>query len=53
MTEKFENEGLQIEARFLQSKGESNDDDGKYSCLIEYSQIVEKKLRKIILASPN
>jgi len=31
MTDKFEHEGLQIEARFLQSKGESNDEDGKYS----------------------
>ena len=29
MTEKFENEGLQIEARFLQSKSESNDEAGK------------------------
>ena len=53
MTDKFEYEGLQIEARFLQSKSESNDEDGKYSCLIEFSQIVEKKHRKIVLASPN
>ena len=29
MTEKFENEGLQIEARFLKSKSESNDEDGQ------------------------